>query len=73
MFFTKNECSKCACMEICQIRDDVESFRRDLMNLEWYGGKKYVERECLNGIEIKVVCKNYIDKSKLERKGDKNE
>lgn len=71
MFFTRNECQKCACSDICKIKDEIATFRNDLMNMEWYGSKKYVDRECLEGITVKVECKNYIDKTKLD--GDKKQ
>lgn len=63
MYFVKNNCSTCACEEICSVKSDVESFRLDMMKLEWFNGKTYAER--LPMVTVKVECKNYIDKTKM--------
>ena len=63
MYFVKNNCRTCACEEICSVKTDVESFRLDMMKLEWFNGKTYAER--LPMVTVKVECKNYIDKTKM--------
>lgn len=63
MQFAKNNCNRCACEKVCSVKNDVEAFRSDLMNLEWYGGTKYINR--LDMLSVRVECSNYIDKAKL--------
>ena len=63
MYFVKHNCEKCACHDVCSVKTDVNSFRTDMMKMEWYGGKTYAER--LDMITVKLECKNYIDKEKL--------
>lgn len=73
MFFVKNDCQKCACFSICKIKDEISTFRNDLMKMEWYGNKKYVDRKCLEGITVKLDCRDYIDKAKLKKDDDNND
>lgn len=63
MFFARNKCDTCACVDVCSVRADIDSFRLDMMKLEWFNGKTYAER--LPMVTVKVECNNYIDKEKM--------
>lgn len=59
MQFVRPNCENCVCKDVCSIKADVDLFKNDLQNMEFYNGKRYAD--ILSPLSIHIECKHYMD------------